>query len=100
MPRIAPERQRSQMFSCRLTPQSGRYIKQLATDLGESLSDFVRESLRLRAQIETTYGKVAADLGHPDASTLVWHAVEEYAANHRKGRGNVTMPAKPEPEGD
>lgn len=94
MPRIDPRRQRSAMMNFRTTPAVARYVKTTATELHESVSDFIREALKVRIEIQRTYNEVAEEMGYKDVDTLVWHAVQEYAKRHAPVV--ITMPQMPE----
>jgi hypothetical protein len=94
MPKVNPRRHRSAMLNFRTTPMVARYVKQVADEMHESLSDFIRESIKMRIEIQRTYKEVAEQMGYKDASTLVWHAVQEYAKRHAPVV--VTMPQMPE----
>lgn len=96
MPKVNPRRHRSAMINFRVTPAVARYIKVTADELSESVSDFIRQSLKMRIEARRTYEVVAQEMGYKDVDTLVWHAVQEYAQRHAPVV--VTMPQMPEQE--
>lgn len=97
MPKVDPRRHRSAIINFRTTPATARYVRERAIEADESISDFVRESLKLRIEINRVHKDVAAQMGFKDVETLVWHAVLEYAKRH--AADPVQMPPMPD-EGD
>jgi hypothetical protein len=95
MPKVDPRRHRSAVVNFRTTPAVKRYIVENAKSLGENVSDFVREAIKVRLEIRRTYKDVAESLGFKDPETMVWHAVQEYSKRHADVP--VQMPAKPQP---
>lgn len=98
MPKVDPRRHRSAIINFRTTPMVARYVKATAAALGENVSDYVREAIRVRIEIERTYKDVADQMGYKSVTTLVWHAVQEYALRHAPDR--VVMPPMPEEDAD
>lgn len=94
MPKVNPRRHRSAVMNFRVTPAVARYVKTTADELHESVSDFIREALKMRIEVRRTYLEVADEMGYKDVDTLIWHAVQEYAKRHAPVV--ITMPKMPE----
>lgn len=94
MPRTDPRRHRSAIVNFRTTPAVHRYIRTTAAELGENISDFIREAIKVRIEIRRVYKQVAKDMGYRDAETMVWHAVQDYAKRHAPTV--IDMPPMPE----
>jgi hypothetical protein len=82
MPKVAPNRKRDAVVNFRTTTAVKRYIVNMAREVGENLSDFIRESVKVRIEIRRAYLDIGVALGYKDAETMVWHAVQEFSRRH------------------
>lgn len=97
MPKTDPRRHRSAIINFRVTPAVHRYVRERANEEHETISDFLREAIKLRIEVNRTFRAVAEKMGFRSVETLIWHAVLEYSQRH--AADPVEMPAMPE-DGD
>jgi predicted kinase len=80
--RVDPRRHRDAVVNFRTTTAVKRYLNTMARETGENLSDFIRESVKLRIEMRRTYTDIGAALGYKDAETMLWHAIQEFSRRH------------------